>query len=287
MTSFQRNGNSDRIGLDSYALHRHLAGEDKPSPERLRWFLDEVVRLELDGCQLDPAHLDYERDGLIDRLADMARERELYLELGMGGTDPQRMIDRLRAAQRAGARSLRTFVGYPRETWESRRGELTRQVVEQLSAAAQEAEVIGMPLAVENHGDLTGPELRDILEAVGSRWIGACVDFGNNVVFGEDPLETVRMLAPFAESVHVKDVVDDGGRPRSCLFGEGIVDIPAAVEILRREGRSHAPWTIEAPYEGPERGGAGREIEMEFVRENVRRFREILAGFRSDDEGGG
>ena len=273
----------ERVGLDSYSYRLRLnGGGRKPPDEDLRWFLDEVRNMGLDGCQLDPAHVDYERDSSVDRIGAMARERGLYLECGMGGTHPEQMVHRLRAARRAGARALRTFVGWDRATWQSRRAELRPMVVAHLSAAAQEAETLGLALSLENHGDLTSAEIRSILEEVGSPWVGACLDFGNNVAFDEDPLETVRLLAPFARSVHVKDVVRRNGEVLTCLIGDGLVDVPESLAILRREANPLPPWTLEVPcMDIHDRAGA-QEEEAGFVLENVRRFRAILSSGLGD-----
>ena len=282
-TSFPARTPGERVGLDSYSYRYRLNGAPKPSDDDLRWFLDEVRALGLDGCQLDPAHVDYDRDGSVDRIGEMVRARGLYLECGMGGTHPEQMILRLRAARRAGARALRTFVGWDRATWEARRSELAPMVVGHLRAAASEAETLGLPLTVENHGDLTAPELRSILDEVGSPWVGACLDFGNNVVFDEDPMETVRILAPVARSVHVKDVIPHNGEARTCLLGDGVVDVRSALGVLRREAEPLPPWTLEVPLMDRCDGALLREEEAEFVRENVRRFRSILLVGEEDD----
>jgi sugar phosphate isomerase/epimerase len=273
----------ERVGLDSYSYRLRLKGARKPSEEDLRWFMDEVSSLGLDGCQLDPAHVDYDREGCVDCISRLVRERGLYLECGMGGTHPEQMVHRLRAARRAGARALRTFVGWDRQAWTARQFELRPMVVAHLSEAASEAEMLGLPLTVENHGDLTAIELRDILDEVGSPWVGACLDFGNNVLFGEHPLETVRILAPRAHSVHIKDVVLHAGEVRTCLLGDGLVDIHAALEIIRRETTPLPPWTLEVPYMTGGDEPSLRDEEAEFVRENVRRFREMMLAHGESD----
>jgi sugar phosphate isomerase/epimerase len=61
-------------------------------------------------------------------------------------------------------------------------------------------------LAVENHKDWLAAELVEILRKLGSEFIGACVDFGNNLALLESPMSVVETLAPFAFSTHIKDM---------------------------------------------------------------------------------
>ncbi len=67
-------------------------------------------------------------------------------------------------------------------------------------------------LAVENHKDLTTDELVALMRGVSSEWVGVLVDTGNNLALLEEPHAAVESLAPFAFSVHLKDmaVAPDG-----------------------------------------------------------------------------
>ena len=51
-------------------------------------------------------------------------------------------------------------------------------------------------LGVENHKGYRAAEQAAWLKRVGSEWVGVCLDFGNNMSLCEDPMETLRMLAP-------------------------------------------------------------------------------------------
>ncbi|WP_439488268.1 sugar phosphate isomerase/epimerase family protein [Algoriphagus sp.] len=95
-----------------------------------------------------------------------------------------------------------------------------------------------MKLAVENHKDWTAQELKQIIQSVGSEWVGVTLDFGNNVSFMENPMEVIQTLAPCAFSTHVKDMgvqnYSDGFLLSEVALGEGIVDLRTAVEICRK-----------------------------------------------------
>lgn len=93
-------------------------------------------------------------------------------------------------------------------------------------------------LAVENHKDLTSAELAALMRKVSSEWIGVLVDTGNNMALLEEPHAAVDALAPFALSVHLKDMAvqadPDGFLLSEVPLGTGGLDLPRIVAMLRR-----------------------------------------------------
>ncbi|MGE3310704.1 MAG: sugar phosphate isomerase/epimerase family protein, partial [Limisphaerales bacterium] len=91
-------------------------------------------------------------------------------------------------------------------------------------------------LAMENHKDHTAEELAALMRRIGSEWIGVLVDTGNNLALLEEPRETLRVLAPFVLSVHLKDMAvqphDDGFLLSEVPLGTGALDIPLVVRTL-------------------------------------------------------
>src|SRR5262249_10103343 len=94
-----------------------------------------------------------------------------------------------------------------------------------------------MRLAVENHKDYRTGELVEVMRRLGSEHVGVCVDTGNNIALLEEPLETVKALAPFAFSCHLKDMAveerHDGFLLAEVPLGEGFLDLPAIIKVLR------------------------------------------------------
>lgn len=94
-----------------------------------------------------------------------------------------------------------------------------------------------MKLAVENHKDWTSQELVEIIEDLGSEWVGVTLDFGNNVSLLEHPMDVIRNLAPYSFSTHVKDMgvreYEDGFLLAEVPLGEGIVDLEEAVKLCK------------------------------------------------------
>ena len=63
-----------------------------------------------------------------------------------------------------------------------------------------------MKLAIENHKGWRAAEHVAWIKRLGSEWVGACYDFGNNISLCEDPAETLRLLAPVTIYVSFKDM---------------------------------------------------------------------------------
>lgn len=93
-------------------------------------------------------------------------------------------------------------------------------------------------LAIENHKDWKASELAQIIQNLSSSWVGVTLDFGNNVSLLEEPMEVIRILAPFAFSTHVKDMgikpYADGFLLSEVALGTGIVDLKEAVTLCQK-----------------------------------------------------
>src|SRR5262249_56412702 len=63
----------------------------------------------------------------------------------------------------------------------------------------------GLLVGVENHKDWLADEQCAMLKRIGSEYLGACVDFGNNLALLEDSLEVADKLAPYAVTTHFKN----------------------------------------------------------------------------------
>ncbi|MDB6074710.1 MAG: hypothetical protein JWO89_2350, partial [Verrucomicrobiaceae bacterium] len=112
------------------------------------------------------------------------------------------------------------------------RGLKTLQVIEPVLSKHR------LRLALENHKDQTVAELVELLRQVSSEWIGVCVDTGNNIALLEEPHAVVEALAPFAASVHLKDMAvqpyADGFLLSEVPLGTGFLDMPRIIATLRK-----------------------------------------------------
>lgn len=96
----------------------------------------------------------------------------------------------------------------------------------------------GVRLALENHKDQLTSELVGMLGHFSSEWIGVCVDAGNNIALLEDPHAVIEALAPFAASVHFKDMAvqphAEGFLLSEVPLGTGFLDLPRVITALCR-----------------------------------------------------
>jgi sugar phosphate isomerase/epimerase len=92
-------------------------------------------------------------------------------------------------------------------------------------------------IGIENHKDWLAPDLVALLRAIDSRYVGACVDFGNNLALLEPPDETIALLAPFAVTTHLKDMAirrtGEGLELSEVPLGQGILPLARYIQTIR------------------------------------------------------
>jgi sugar phosphate isomerase/epimerase len=126
--------------------------------------------------------------------------------------------------------------------WDSR----LEEIAARLREVQPVAEDLGICLAVENHQDATTDDLLRLAEAVKfSPAFGITLDTGNPLAVGEGPVEEARRLAPIIRHLHLKDYTihfaPEGYRLVRCAAGDGVVDFPAILEIVRANGHGVLP----------------------------------------------
>jgi len=143
-----------------------------------------------------------------------------------------------------------------------------------------------LKLAIENHKDHTTEELVGMMKVVSSEWIGVLVDTGNNLALLEEPNSVIEALAPFALSVHLKDMAvqpcDDGFLLSEVPLGTGFLDLPRMIVTLRKANPAivinlelatrdplRIPCLTDAYFSTmPERKATHLEAAMRRVKEN-------------------
>src|ERR1700691_455142 len=119
---------------------------------------------------------------------------------------------------------------------------------ENIDAALRIVEKHQVPLAIENHKDWTAAEMAALMKAKSNRWLGVCLDTGNNIALLDDPMDTVETLAPYTNCSHVKDMgvapYADGFLLSEMPLGEGMLDMRRIVDAIRR-ARPETRLTLE------------------------------------------
>jgi 3-oxoisoapionate decarboxylase len=95
-----------------------------------------------------------------------------------------------------------------------------------------------IPLGIENHKDWLADDLAAMLKKHSSEYLGACLDFGNNVSLLEDPMHAIEVLAPYTVSTHLKDIAVapgvNGFLLSEVILGRGLLDLPRAISLVEQ-----------------------------------------------------
>lgn len=189
-------------------------------------------------------------DDHVKKVAAHARALGIELEIGMrsicptstafdpkAGTAEEQLTRLIRAGQIAGSKVVRAFLG----TMADRKtpGGIEARIedaAKALKTVRSRAIDAGVKIAIENHaGDMQGRELKTLIEAAGTDFVGACYDTGNPLWTLEDPLLTLETLAPYVLTAHIRDSylwpVEQGTAVRWTRMGEGNIGME---HLLRR-----------------------------------------------------
>jgi 3-oxoisoapionate decarboxylase len=198
------------------------------------------------GAQLDWSQIVSFEPPALAALRKRVEASRLALELSVPSKYlemPEAYAEMVRVATALGISRIRVALLYGRryETFKTR-DEYTAW------AAKWRATLLGMRktfdaspimVGIENHKDWHATELVELLQLIGSPRVGACVDFGNNISLLEPPLETVRTLAPYAITTHLKDMAvkpnAEGFGLSEVPLGEGFLPLAEIIAILRAE----------------------------------------------------
>ncbi len=179
------------------------------------------------------------------RIRERADALGLYVEGSLrppkDESDVGRFEAEARTAKDSGARVVRTVMQGGRRYEAFGRAESFREFLDWAWRSLRLAEPVvrrhGVVLAVENHKDYRADELADVLRRLDSEHVGACLDTGNNLALLEEPDETVRTLAPWVRSCHLKDMgveeYREGFLLSEVILGRGFLDLAGIVGRLR------------------------------------------------------
>jgi sugar phosphate isomerase/epimerase len=206
----------------------------------------------LEHChQLGAGGIQVVVSGWTTDFAKKVRERReklgLYLEGSIGlpkkDSDVAAFEQEVINAREAGAQVLRTVCSAGRRYEVYHSPEDYQNFVKSATAMLQRSEPIlrkhKVKLAIENHKDWLAKDLVSFLKQVNSEWVGATLDFGNNIALLEDPMEVAQTLAPYIFSTHIKDMAveeyPDGFLLSEVPLGSGILDLPRMIEVCRQK----------------------------------------------------
>lgn len=208
-------------------------------------FIDLCESLGGDGCQMDIAQLSSTDEDYLKRVRASLEKKEMFLELSISGKvlmDADAFSRAATVAKLLGVTRLRTaLLGGRRyedfaemKKWEEFVAQW-RQALTRIEPALKRHKLL---VGVENHKDWLVDELVELLSHVNSPYLGACVDFGNNLALLEDSLEVAQKLAPYVVTTHLKDMAmcsyERGVELSEVPLGEGVLPLARIVAILRQ-----------------------------------------------------
>ena len=187
-------------------------------------------------------------------------DNDLFIEdsVWLGGkVDLERFEAGVRSVKAAGARAIRGFCGGRRyEQFDKREqfDEFANSSWKAIESVVPIVEKYRIPLAIENHKDWLIPHMLKMLKQIDSEYVGVCIDTGNSFALLEDPMDLVEAYAPWAHSVHLKDMAvceyEDGFLLADVAFGEGTLDLPRIVEVIRK-ARPGMKFSVEMSTRNP------------------------------------
>lgn len=208
-----------------------------------------------DGCQLDISQLASTEPAYLDGLKRKLGDAGLFVELAAPGKifeDEAYFANIARIARALGATRLRVALLHGRryedfaslEAWKTF-ADHWREAVPRAKAGLDRHK---LEVGIENHKDWRAEELVDLIRSAGSPYLGACVDFGNNISLLEDPLDTVTRLAPYAVTTHLKDMAlrpyAQGFELAEVPLGAGICPLEKMIAVLR-QAKPELPMCLE------------------------------------------
>jgi len=207
------------------------------------------------GAQMGFDQLATTDSDYLKSLRVMLEKRGMFLELGVSAkmlesedafapvaaAAKELGVERLRIACLSGRR-YETFAEM--KTWQ----EFATHWKQVLRQSEPMLKKYKLQAGIENHKDWLADEQVEILKSVSSPYLGACVDFGNNLSLLEDSLEVARKLAPYVITTHLKDMAvkpyEDGFELSEVALGEGITPLKQIIEVLRKVRRD-VPIVLE------------------------------------------
>ena len=247
-----------KVGCDSYSFHRFFGEvypqQDPPSFQMtLEDFLKFAVEIGCEGVSLESCFIPQRDDkGFMEEIRAFLDDHDLDrvyawghpdgLEGGSNEDEYREMIKAFGQARNVGAKVMRvvgsslTFRNDPHQPQIERLANMFKEAV-------KIAEDHDIKMAIENHIDFNSDEFVQLVENVGSPYLGLNFDTGNFMRLLDDPIKGMEKLAEYTYATHVKDLrVQRGVAPDEWFFfsstpvGEGYVDVQKLAQLLKDTG---------------------------------------------------
>lgn len=239
-----------RLGLSSYT-YTWSVGVPGSLPEAPMSVCGLMERAEAKGIDLvqvaDNLPLEKLTFEDLDLLRDYSEAKNIGLEMGGRGLTQEHTMKCLEIAERINSPLLRMVID--NKGFEPSIPEI-KLIIKDLLPEFRKRRI---KLAIENHDRLKAKEFENIIQHIGSEWIGICLDSVNSMGAGEGFETVAEILIPYTINLHIKDfaifrvphkmgfIIE--GRPA----GKGMLNIPDLIRRTSQTGLCHSAilelWT--------------------------------------------
>ena len=235
-----------RLGIADFSCNIRLGAERSGKVKgRLAdpiGFLDHCHKIGAGGIQMDIGLRD---ETYIRKLRRQAESCGMFIEGSAGLPRDSSKLEQfeaiVRTAKQSGANVVRIAIG-GRRYEQFNKAEEFKAFAERTWKSLQLAEPVmarhRMRLAIENHKDWRIDQMLSMIRRIDSEYVGVCLDTGNSFALLENPMEFIEAYAPYAFSVHLKDLAvaeyEDGFLLADVPLGRGLLDLPRVVRMLNK-----------------------------------------------------
>ena len=261
-----------KVGIDSYCYHRFFGEvypEQSPPPKQMSIedFLARANELEVDGVSLESCFFPSFDAGYLAHLNGMLDDYGFDRVFAWGHPDGleggkneeafKEMVAGFEYAQAIGAKVMRV-VGSSLMFRNEPHGPQIERLTAMFKEAVKVAEDFDIRMADENHIDFTADEMVQLLDNVGSPYLGINFDTGNFMRLLDDPIAGMEKLAKYTYATHVKDLKPQKGvSPTEWYFfsstpvGDGLIDNQKLAQMLK-DARYEGFLAVEIDFLHPD-----------------------------------
>ncbi len=216
-----------KLGIGSYTYTWAVGVPSYPDSERKLTALELLRRAKqynlqvVQFCDNLPLHSLSPQELL--ELKNEAEDAGISIEVGTRGIEVQHLRKYLEIARNLDSDILRVIL-------HKEGGSLgIDEAYTELREIVPELKALNIRLAIENHERHSVKELAYLVNKLGSRYVGICLDTVNSFGALETPEQVITELAPYVINLHYKDFII---KRIDCMMGFEILGCPAGQGML-------------------------------------------------------
>jgi 3-oxoisoapionate decarboxylase len=255
------------IGLSTYAFFWQFS-ETAERPLTLIDMVNETHQQGLSVFQIcDYPPIQSMSDAELAEVKDVAESSGIQLELGTRGIQTSHLVNFLDIASKLGATFLRTMLHTPDHK------PSVHEAIALLNEVLPVCADRGMTIGLETYEQVSTDDLIQVVEGVGSPFLGVCLDPANSVARLELPADVIDRTAPFVVNMHVKDFTFTrqagwvGFSLIGCPLGEGFLDYDRMIAVVQPGANVNQVIEHWLPWQGTSNETC--QLERQWTQHNI------------------